>query len=47
MALYFEELTVGIVEFEHEMFNQRDEMVAFCRRAAMMHRKPVEDKDNP
>jgi acyl dehydratase len=30
---------VGIVEFEHEMWNQRDELVAFCRRAAMMRRK--------
>lgn len=31
----------GIVEFEHEMWNHRGEMVAFCRRAAMMRRKPA------
>jgi acyl dehydratase len=33
---------VGIVEFEHEMWNQRGELVAVCRRAAMMKRKPAE-----
>lgn len=33
---------VGIVEFEHRMTNQRGENVAICRRAAMMHKKPVE-----
>lgn len=33
---------VGIVEFEHEMWNQRNELVAVCRRAAMMKRKPAE-----
>ena len=31
---------VGIVEFEHTCFNQRDEMVAICRRQAMMRKKP-------
>lgn len=33
---------VGIVEFEHEMWNQRNELVAVCRRAAMMKRRPAE-----
>jgi acyl dehydratase len=33
---------VGIVEFEHGMWNQRGELVAVCRRAAMMKRKPAE-----
>lgn len=32
----------GIVEFEHRMTNQRDEMVAICRRAALMRRRPAE-----
>jgi acyl dehydratase len=31
---------VGIVEFEHTCFNQRGEMVAICRRQAMMRKKP-------
>jgi acyl dehydratase len=30
----------GIVTFEHRAFNQRDELVARCRRAALMHRHP-------
>lgn len=30
---------VGIVEFEHTCFNQRDEVVATCRRAAMMWKR--------
>jgi acyl dehydratase len=30
----------GIVTFEHKGFNQRDEVVATCRRAALMLRKP-------
>lgn len=33
---------VGLVEFEHTATNQRDEVVAVCRRMAMMRRKPVE-----
>lgn len=32
--------TQGIVTFEHRAFNQRDELVARCRRAALMHRRP-------
>ena len=32
---------VGIVEFEHTCWNQRDEMVAICRRQAMMRKKPA------
>jgi acyl dehydratase len=31
----------GIVEFEHEALNQRDEVVAVCKRAALMHKRPV------
>lgn len=30
---------VGIVELEHSCFNQRDELVAVCRRAAMMRKR--------
>ena len=30
----------GIVTFEHRAFNQRGELVARCRRAALMHRRP-------
>ena len=32
---------VGIVEFEHTCWNQHDEMVAICRRQAMMRKKPA------
>jgi acyl dehydratase len=32
----------GIVTFEHRAFNQRDELVARCRRAALMHKRPVQ-----
>lgn len=31
--------TTGIVEFEHRCFNQHDEVVATCRRAAMMWKR--------
>ncbi|MDD3443943.1 MAG: MaoC family dehydratase [Zavarzinia sp.] len=31
----------GIVTFEHRGFNQRDEEVAYCRRVALMLRKPA------
>jgi acyl dehydratase len=31
----------GIVTFEHRAFNQRDELVARCRRAALMHMRPA------
>ena len=31
----------GIVEFEHRATNQRGEVVAICRRSAMMRRKPA------
>lgn len=31
--------TVGIVTLLHKAFNQRDELVAHCKRAAMMMRK--------
>jgi acyl dehydratase len=30
---------VGIVEFVHRAFNQRGELVAECRRQAMMRRR--------
>ncbi len=33
---------VGLVEFEHTGFNQRDEVVAVCRRTAMMKKKPAQ-----
>ena len=31
----------GIVAFEHRAFNQRGELVARCRRSALMHRRPA------
>jgi acyl dehydratase len=31
----------GIVDFEHTALNQRDEIVASCKRAALMHKRPV------
>jgi acyl dehydratase len=33
--------TQGIVTLEHRGFNQRDEEVVFCRRNALMMRRPV------
>jgi acyl dehydratase len=30
----------GIVNFEHRGYNQRDELVALCERAALMRRRP-------
>ena len=30
----------GIVTFEHRAYNQRGELVATCRRAALMHMRP-------
>lgn len=30
----------GIVIFEHRAFNQKDELVAICKRSALMLRKP-------
>jgi acyl dehydratase len=33
--------TQGVVVFEHRAFNQRDELVARCRRSALMHRRPA------
>jgi len=33
--------TQGIVVFEHRAFNQRDELVARCRRSALMSRRPT------
>ena len=32
----------GIVVFLHEGFNQRDELIATCKRSALMLRKPME-----
>ena len=31
----------GVVEFEHQAFNQRGELVATCLRAAFMKRRPT------
>jgi acyl dehydratase len=31
----------GIVVFDHQGFNQRDELVARCRRSALMRRRPM------
>jgi acyl dehydratase len=33
--------TQGVVVFEHRAYNQRDELVARCRRSALMHRRPT------
>ena len=33
--------SAGVVEFEHQAFNQRSEMVATCMRAAFMRRRPA------
>jgi acyl dehydratase len=33
--------TQGIVVFEHRAFNQRDELVARCRRSALMNKRPA------
>lgn len=33
--------TQGIVVFEHRAYNQRDELVARCRRSALMNRRPA------
>jgi acyl dehydratase len=32
--------TQGVVVFEHRAFNQKDELVAKCRRSALMHKRP-------
>jgi acyl dehydratase len=31
---------VGIVEFLHKAFNQHGDLVAECKRQAMMHKRP-------
>jgi acyl dehydratase len=31
----------GLVVFEHRAYNQRDELVARCRRTALMHKRPT------
>ena len=31
----------GVVRFEHRGYNQRDELVALCERAALMRRRPA------
>lgn len=33
--------TQGIVTFEHRGYNQRDEEIVFCRRNALMRRRPA------
>jgi acyl dehydratase len=35
----------GIVEFEHQGINQRDEIVAICRRAGLMKRRQPEVRE--
>jgi len=30
----------GIVEFEHRAYNQRDELVAICKRTGLMYKQP-------
>jgi acyl dehydratase len=30
----------GIVIFQHRGFNQKNELVAICKRSALMYRKP-------
>lgn len=32
----------GIVTFQHRAFNQRDELVAICKRSGMQRKKPTE-----
>lgn len=32
----------GIVEFEHTALNHRDEIVAVCKRSALMHKRPMQ-----
>lgn len=34
----------GIVEFEHTALNHRDETVAVCKRAALMRKRPVQER---
>lgn len=34
----------GIVVFEHKAWNQRNEVVATCKRVALMHRVPADKK---
>ncbi len=36
--------SAGIVELEHRGLNQRDELVARCRRSALMRRRPQIDE---
>jgi len=33
----------GIVEFQHEAFNQDDTLVAICKRTALMRRRPADE----
>ena len=34
----------GIVEFEHTAHNQKDEVVAVCRRSAFMRKRPTRER---
>lgn len=34
-------MDAGIVEFEHKCFNQHDDLVAVCKRQALMHKKVI------
>jgi acyl dehydratase len=31
----------GIVEFQHEAFNQHDKLVAVCKRQGLMRKRPA------
>lgn len=37
----------GIVTFAHRGYNQRDELIASCRRSALMMKQPVGDDADP
>jgi acyl dehydratase len=36
----------GIISFAHRGYNQRDELIASCQRAALMLKKPIGDSDD-
>jgi acyl dehydratase len=35
----------GILELAHEAFNQKDELVASCKRQVLVHKRPRETTD--
>lgn len=34
--------SAGIAHFEHRGYNQRNELVALCKRAGLIHRRPID-----